>query len=358
MPQPSSSKAIGQQILALVIGTLSGMLAHYFGLPLPWMLGSMIGITIAALSGAPIRPPMRLRTIFLPVIGVMLGAGVSPDIAEAIGRWTVTFALLPLFIVISAAVSYTFYRRIGRYERVTAYFSAMPGGLNDMILLGSAAGGDERKIALAHASRILVVVVFVVMFFGMAMGVSSAGAVRSGVPLDALTLRDWLILSSSAVFGAPLARLLRLPAGQILGPMVLSGLAHVTQLVTVAPPTVIVNIAQIAIGTVIGSRFVGSSLRDIGRDLVLGVGSSILMIGVAVLFSRIVHLLTATELSLAFLAYSPGGLTEMSLLALAMGQEVAYVSVMHVGRLTLVIFAAAPFFRMIQRFRGAAPDGK
>ena len=49
------------------------------------------------------------------------------------------------------------------------------------------------------------------------------------------------------------------------------------------------------------------------------------------------------------LAYSLGGLAEMSLLSLAMGQDVAYVSVMHVARLTLVIGAATPLFRVLRR---------
>ena len=46
----------------------------------------------------------------------------------------------------------------------------------------------------------------------------------------------------------------------------------------------------------------------------------------------------------AFLAFSQGGLAEMSLLALAMGQDVAYVSVLHVVRITLTIGGAGAVF--------------
>jgi uncharacterized membrane protein AbrB (regulator of aidB expression) len=62
---------------------------------------------------------------------------------------------------------------------------------------------------------------------------------------------------------------------------------------------------------------------------------------------------SATELSHSFLAYSPGGLTEMSLLALAMDQEVAYVSMMHIARISLVVLAAAPVLRWLSRWRRA-----
>jgi uncharacterized membrane protein AbrB (regulator of aidB expression) len=40
--------AIGQQIMALVLGAISGVLAYYLGLPLPWMLDAMICTTVAA----------------------------------------------------------------------------------------------------------------------------------------------------------------------------------------------------------------------------------------------------------------------------------------------------------------------
>jgi uncharacterized membrane protein AbrB (regulator of aidB expression) len=66
------------------------------------------------------------------------------------------------------------------------------------------------------------------------------------------------------------------------------------------------------------------------------------MLIIAVGFAEIITLQTGMSLSQAFLAYSPGGLTEMSLLSLAMGQDVTYVSLVHLIRITLVI-AIAPF---------------
>jgi hypothetical protein len=50
------------------------------------------------------------------------------------------------------------------------------------------------------------------------------------------------------------------------------------------------------------------------------------------------------SISQAFLAFAPGGLTEMSLLTLAMHQDVAYVSTMHIFRITVVVGVAAVVF--------------
>jgi uncharacterized membrane protein AbrB (regulator of aidB expression) len=73
------------------------------------------------------------------------------------------------------------------------------------------------------------------------------------------------------------------------------------------------------------------------------------MLVVAVAFAFIAAELTGLQASQIFLAYSPGGLTEMLLLALAMGQDVAFVSVMHLLRILLVIMGAPLVFGRIGR---------
>ena len=335
--------------LALTIGVASGLLGFWIGMPLPWMLGPMIGTTIAAMAGVPVRGPGKLRPIVIPVIGVLLGSGITADLFGQLGSWALTLALLPLFLAAAAAVSYTVYRRLGGYDPVTAFYAAMPGGLNEMMILGAAAGGDDRKIALAHAARVLIVIFLVVMYFGIVLGVRSGAGARGFVPLTALSVADYLILGACALVGATLGKRLKLPAAPVFGPMILSGLVHVAGWVEVAPPTVIVITAQIVIGTVIGARFVGASVRDILRDIAIGLIATVGMLAVAVLFAESIAAVMGMPLSQAFLAYAPGGLTEMSLLTLALGQDIAYVSVTHIIRITMIIAAAPIVFARVRR---------
>lgn len=337
-------------VLALLIGIGSGFFAYLIGMPLPWMLGPMIGNTVAAILHAPTAPPARLRPIVIPVIGVMLGSGITPDIVNALGDWAISFLVLPPFLIVAAGASFLFYRKIGHYDPVTAFYSAMPGGLNEMLVLGAEQGGDEKRIALAHASRILLVIGFVALFFGLVLGVTTGG--QGGVAwtgMQEVGLQDYAVLAVCAVAGVYLGRLLRLPAAAVLGPMLLSGIAHFFHVVDVPPPTVLVIAAQIVMGTVIGCRFIGASAQEVGKDLFLGIFSTVGMLITGVGFAAVVAGLTDTDLSQAFLAYSPGGLTEMSLLAFAMGGDIAYVSITHIVRIVLVIFSAPLVFRLIGR---------
>jgi membrane AbrB-like protein len=338
-----------RSVLALAIGIVSALCGMAIGLPLPWMLGPMIGVAIAALMNAPIHAPLPLRPVVIPAIGVMLGSSITPEIVGLIPRWSLSVAILLPFLVAAGGVSWLIYRKIGQYDPVTAYFSAMPGGLNDMLVMGAEAGGEERRIALAHALRIFCVIVVIVLFYGLVLGVSSRGQAGAWVALDALTLWDWVVLTACGAIGVPLGTRIRLPAAQVFGPMILSGAAHLSGIVTVAPPTLLILIAQLVIGTIVGCRFLGAAWRDVGRDMVLGVASSLAMLGVTIVFAVLASRVTGIPLTQTMLAFAPGGLAEMTLLSLAMGQDVAYVSVIHMIRLLVVIGTAGYVFRAIRR---------
>jgi uncharacterized protein len=54
---------------------------------------------------------------------------------------------------------------------------------------------------------------------------------------------------------------------------------------------------------------------------------------------------------LLLLAYSPGGLAEMSLIALSLGIEVAFVAAHHVIRVLIVMIGATPAFASLGRLK-------
>ena len=310
----------------------------------------MIGNTIAAMFGVPIKGPEKIRPLVMPIIGVMLGSSVTMALFAQLGDWILTLVLLPLFLAIAAGGSFLIYTRIGKYDPVTAFYAAMPGGLNEMLMMGAAAGGDEKRIALAHAARVLIVIFLVVMFYWLVLGVTSVGS-TGWIGVTDLSFTDYAIFTSCMIAGTWFGNVLHFPAAPIFGPMLFSAAAHITGWVSVAPPTVFIILAQLVIGTIIGSRFIGVTLIEVARDLGLAVISAAGMLLVAIAFSEVIVWATGMGMSQAFLAYSPGGLTEMSLLSLAMNQDVTYVSLMHLIRITIVIAIAPIVFSVLTKSR-------
>ncbi|SFJ35655.1 AbrB family transcriptional regulator [Celeribacter neptunius] len=341
MPSLPAPKRLSLIALTLLIGAAGGTGFYLMHLPLPWMLGSMLAIFTFVMAGAPLETPNTLRPIVIPVIGVMLGSGFSAETFEHISRWGLSLAGLAVYLAMAAALVVPFYIKVGRLDPVTAFFSAMPGGLNEMTVIGSAMGGDEKRIILAHAGRIVVSISIIALWFRVILGYDVRGVPLSGGTGAGLTLMSALILIGCALLGAWLGNRLRLPAPGLLGPMILSGAAHLTGLTHSSPPALIVVAAQVILGTTMGCRFKGASPRLVGQTLLLTLGGTVITMTLSLGFALLLHGAFGQTMEQVLLAYAPGGLTEMSLVALAMHAEVAYISIHHLVRIVILI-ALAP----------------
>lgn len=333
--------------LALFLGTLGGWLFVQARLPLPWMLGSMVFCTIAALLRAPIAAPGVIRPPMSAVIGAMLGAGFRPDIVAQLPNWLPTLAGLVVFMAVSGFCCVSYFQRVAGFDRVTAFFAGMPGGLTEMVLIGEEKGGDARIIALIHSARILLVVITLPFILQWIEGVSLS-VNRSAAPSFAQTpLLAKLALLACGILGVVAGHLLRLPAKHLIGPMLVSALVHLLGWSEAAPPSEIVTVAQLVLGVTIGCRFVGTAPRIILRILLLSVGSTVILLVATFGFAWAVAKVSSYGHVALVLAYSPGGLTEMSLIALALHTEVAFVAAHHIARVLLVMVGAGPLFGLI-----------
>ena len=332
---------------ALALGTAGGWTFAQLNLPLAWMLGAMTACTFAALIHAPIAAPAVVRPPMTMVIGVLLGAGFNPAIVAQLPTWLPTILGLAGFVAVCAAACVTYFRMIGGFDRTTAFFAGMPGGLVEMTVVGDEKGGDGRTIALVHSARVLLIVSTLPFLVQWLQGAWIGSRSRLGVSvLEAPWTSDlWLI--GAGVLGAVMGHYLRFPAKTLLGPMVASALVHALGLSDFTPPREIVNAAQVGLGTVIGCRFLGAPPREILRILGLSAGSTVILLAITLLFALLVSRVSSHGVVPLLLAYSPGGLAEMSLVALALQIEVAFVAAHHIFRILFVMLSASPVFALM-----------
>lgn len=327
--------------VGLALGTLGGVVFHALALPLPWMLGALFVTMTASVARLPVAGPARLRPAIVAIIGVLLGSRFTPEVLGQISDTLLTLAILMVYLVAVGAVVVPFYRYVGRQDWTTAYFAGMPGGLSEMIEFGEAKGADVPAIVLAHSLRIVVTIALMAFLFRVVLGHDVGAAARaSGPPLG---LADAAILIASAVLGAVLGTRLRLPAPTFLGPLILSAAVHLAGITGSAPPGLLVNAAQVVLGTILGCRFLGIAPSMLARAGVLSLGSTLLTLALALVAGLAMGQAAGVSLDQALLALAPGGLTEMGLIALAIQADVAFVALHHVARI-LVVIVLAPLF--------------
>lgn len=328
--------------LMIAIGLVGALIFVYLNTPLPWMLGSMTATTIAALAGVKIAAPSVVRTPMILIVGVMVGATFTPDILERFTEWWPTVLGLIVLAIASGAVGIVYLRTVTDFNMATSYFSAMPGGLIEMIALAEERDGDIRAVALIHSVRILVIVFSVPMIVSAIEGVDMGTSARIGFSIVDLQLLDVAWIAITAIVGIVVGHFLRMPAHYLLGPLVVSAVIHAVGLSEFKLPIELLNVAQLVIGASVGSRFAGETSATLFRLFRLAVGMTVLLIAVTAIFA--VGMSSFSEFGFVpiFLAYAPGGLAEMALVAVALHIEVAFVAAHHIVRL-FVVMAGAPF---------------
>ncbi|MEQ8806828.1 MAG: AbrB family transcriptional regulator [Rhodospirillales bacterium] len=336
-----------RMVLTLILGGIGGILFHELHMPLPWMIGALVFTVVASLSGAPLVRPKRLRLYMVPVLGVMLGAGFTPEAIRHATEWIASLSMLLVYAVgITAMVSY-YLVRVAKWDAATSYFSASPGGFGEMALLGEAMGADDRKISLNHSVRIMLTVLVIPFWFKFFEGYQPGNMGALGNMAD-IRLKDAAILIACAVVGYYVARRLRFPAAQLLGPTLVSAIVHMAGLTEARPPQEIVALAQVVIGAAIGCRFLGISLRQMFGTMAQAAGITVFMLGAAYAGAWTVSYFTGLPVNTLWLAFAPGGLAEMTLISLSLGIDVAFVSVHHMVRVIFLVAMAPVAFKLLE----------
>lgn len=356
-PRPGNRRAAPDPVailLALGLGAAGGAVALWLALPLGMLLGSLVAVGAVAASG--LRPlgrvpqiPQRLRDWLIPIIGVAIGGSFTPQILREMPAWTGSLLALAIYLPAAHAIGYLIYRRLGAIDRPTAYFGSVPGGLIECLVLGEEAGADLRMLTLLQFLRLILCIATVPLVFTLLTGHAVGSAAGAGLRAAAapLGLADALVLLAAGVAGVLLGRLVRLPGAQITGPVILSGAAHLAGLTTAVPPGWMVLVTQWIVGVSLGARFAGAGRARLLSALRLAALVTLAVLALAAGLAFALSDVVGQPEAAVFLAYAPGGVAEMGLIALSLQVSVVYVTAHHVVRILLTVMLARLFARAV-----------
>ncbi|MEH6476616.1 MAG: AbrB family transcriptional regulator [Sneathiella sp.] len=336
--------------LALVIGCAGGILFSAIHFPLPWLLGALCATLLASLLGAPIEVSKSIRNYIIIVIGIMLGGTFTPEVIDQVPNWIPTLTAAVVYVAVITTIGQIYCRKIAGMDAVTALFSGLPGGLSEMSIMGEEAGADIKKLTLTHACRVVSVLLFIPFVLTYWFDLEKISLTND---IQYWSIQETLTLVAIAVVGMILAKLCRIPAHRLTGPLILSAAVHLSGAITSEPPELASIIIQLILGSALGSRFFGISFKEVGRVIFLAMGMTVLMLSVTFSSAYLLSLLTGYSFEALILALSPGGFAEMALAALSLGVDPAFVTTHHAMRLFAIVFVTPIIIKVILR-KGAS----
>lgn len=341
--------AIGASVVASVVLT-------YAGFPSPVLFGALLGGMLYALTmPTPLAIPERAFNVGQAVVGATIGAMVS---APALQRLADDWLSIVAVTVGTLAISIVAGRLLALRRDVTpttGAFALIAGGASGVVALSQELGADDRVVTIVQYLRVLIVLLIMPLVSAFVFDVPSGGAAGSAPPTDLPT--DLVYTAVSAAVGLAAARYTRIPAGAVLGPLLVAVALSVSGVLgAVAVPGPVQNIGYALIGVQVGLRFTRSSLRSIARMLPTATVLILAVIAASAAMGAVLAASTGIDELTAYLATTPGGLYAVLVIAAGSGSDVTYVLAVQVIRVFAMLLAAPLLARVLRRGRPVRGD--
>jgi membrane AbrB-like protein len=340
--------------IAIAGGVIAGgALLDAVGLPSSYLFAALLlGLAIAlARPGSVALDPLAFRAA-QAIAGVSLGAYLQTEALRAVAG-----SLVPVLLVSAATLGLSLaagaiLARTTPLDPPTALLGMIAGGASGIVGMSGELGADDRLVAFMQYLRVLVVVLLtpigIAVFFGGEHGGGAAPPPSSGL-LGAPW--EWALAAALALAGAWAARRLRLTAGVLLGPMILTGAVVLAGLADgFAVPDLLGQSAFALIGLQVGLRFTPQTVRLLGRltvpVLAAIAGLLVTCFGLAVLLD----VTTSATLLDSYLATTPGGLYAVLAVAFGAGADTTFiVAVQSLRVVAMVLLAPLAVRWLLQR---------
>jgi membrane AbrB-like protein len=269
--------------------------------------------------------------------------------------WPISLAVLALSVVATMAAATLYLRRAAGWDTKTAFYASAPGALTSVLALAAQDQADVRRVAFAQTVRLFLLVAAL-------PGALTALGLVAATPLPLVMTPDGtiglgyggelLVVTVTGIAGGLVAERLRVPGGLVFGSMLASALLHGSGLVAAQMPGYVLIACFVALGAGIGARFGGVDLGTLRRFLLASLGSFAVASVVAAVFALLAAALSGESVAKTIVAFAPGGLEAMTILAFVIGLDPAFVAAHHLTRFllialflpvaALILFGAAP----------------
>lgn len=334
--------------ITLAVAAAGSLAFAFLSVPAAFLTGSAVAVTIySAVLRRKALLPDPLRNATFALLGMMMGAGITPDALSELSTLPVALVGLVLVIVGATAASYVVLRRIAGWDRLTSLMGSIPGHFSLVMIVAMDNDASVERVVMAQAFRLFMLVTLI----PLVLGGSDAANMRM-VSMEGATVFDVALTIAIALAAMVAAQRLRLPAPALMGPMLVGTALSGSGLLTIAIPPFLAAAAFVLLGASVGTRFTGVRPSGLPRMLVASFASFVVAVAVAIAIAAGVAAVMGLPLGAVFLAYAPGGLDAMIALTFLLGFDVAFVAVLHTARMILLGFSVPLVIPLLRRRLG------
>ena len=336
-------------IVVILVSIPSAIIADYFNIPLAWMIGPMIATSIAALSGLKIVMPKLALSSILIILGLHIGNYIDQSLLNQMLDWIWTTLIMLIYIIVSIFIVSKYLQKFSGYQEKASIFSAAPGALGPLIILAEYEKSDLSQVATSHLIRLIIIITV----FPLIIVTSSDQESLNISKFDYMNQNhlDLLWLFVSSLFLIFVFSKLRVPAALLSGTLVASGILQVTEIASYKLPDPTINFCLLILGASVGCRFANKTLNEVANNSLHSLIATSILVILGLFAAFIANFFVENNLLTLILAFCPGGIYEVAVIAIAFDLEPDFVAFHHIIRLLFILFTVPIFLRIIEKIK-------
>ena len=340
-------------LLVILISIPSAIISDYFNIPLAWMLGPMIAVSIAALTGIKVKMPKLALSAILIILGLHIGNYIDQNLINQMKDWIWTSAIMFIYILLSIFIVSKYLQRFSGYKSKTSIFSAAPGALGPLLILAEYEKSDLSQVATSHLIR-LIIIITVFPFFVVNFSPTEAMEIEKFNYMDQNHL-NLLILLIGSVILIYIFDKIKVPAPLLAGALVASGILQITEIASYKLPDQSINFCLLILGASVGCRFANKSFNEVVKNTAHSFVATTLLVILGIIAALIATYFVDNNFLTLLLSYCPGGIYEVAVIAIAFDLNPNFVAFHHIIRLLMILFTIPVILKLIDRKRSSNP---
>ncbi len=333
-------------LVVILISTPSAIIAEYFNVPLAWMLGPMIAISIAALMGLKVVMPKLALSGILIILGLYIGTYIDQNLINQIANWIWTTIIMFFYILVSIIIVSKYLQKFSGYNKKTSIFSAAPGALGPLLILAEYENSDLSQVATSHLIRLIIIII---IFPFIIVNYSNSDP----IVLEKFNYMDQnhfnlIILIIGSIILILLFDKIKVPAALLSGTLVASGILQVSDIATYKLPEFSINFCLLILGASVGCRFAEKTIKEVASNTFHSFIATSLLVLLGLIAAYVATFFVDNNFLTLVLSFCPGGIYEVAVIAIAFELEPDFVSFHHIIRLLFILFIIPLILRLIK----------
>ena len=325
-------------ILTLIIAILGGYLASKKKVPAAYMLGALFLVALFNICSNKAFLPNYFKFITQIATGTFIGSKFRSEDIKMLKKVIIPgMTMVLLMITFSFILSYLMSTFLG-IDNLTSFFATAPGGIMDISLIAYDFKANTSQVALLQLIRLISVISFVPFFTKKCYEKSNKKNIsfEQEIKNEIKEEKSFLFTIIVGIIGGIIGYFSHLPAGTMSCSMALVAYFNVKTHKAYMPLT-LRKIIQSFGGALIGAKVTLSDVIAL-KNLILPI--ILIIIGFClmnILVGFFLYKTTKFSLSTALLSASPGGMSDISLMAEDLGANGPQVASMQFLRAIFIV---------------------